>query len=111
MMMDDSIRNYFGEADIELTMPFFATENSKNGRTCPLFYADSNLKFYITSSELEAQYPLIGISDVSKPVNALCQLHYNTPPVPDKPCRNIEKSEPQGLDKPFFCKCSAMPVF
>lgn len=102
MTMADSIRNYFGEADIELTMPSFAAENSKNGRTCPLFYADSNLKFYIESSELEAQYPPIGISDVCKPVDAFCQLHYDISAPSDYPCCNIEEPVSQCLDESLF---------
>ncbi|MEW6571229.1 MAG: hypothetical protein AB1390_08665 [Nitrospirota bacterium] len=69
--------------------PFIWAKNGKNGRTRPFLCCNTPTEIAVYSPELKAQYPFIGMENISEPVNTLCQFHDNIPAVSDYPCGNI----------------------
>lgn len=102
MAIANLLKNYHEEVGIGVMKPYFVPKDTENGRTYPLYCVDSSQRFYIQSSELEAQYLFICIKNISKSVNTLSQFHNNMPPMSDYPCCDIKEAVSQGFDKPFL---------
>jgi len=102
MAIANLLKNYHEEVGIGVMKPYFVPKDTENGRTYPLYCIDSSQRFYIQSSELEAQYLFICIKNISKSVNTLSQFHNNMPPMSDYPCCDIKEAVSQGFDKPFL---------